>query len=366
MFLKARLGSPETFDRTLDNIFAIQDEIALEVVAKLKVTLLGDVPKVQETDPQAYALFLQGRHVTRAYNVESLEKAEALFQQALVIEPDYAAAWVALGFVYINQANLGLRSYDEGATLGREATTRALAIEPDFAPAHYTLGWISMIQEGDLVTAARHMERAMLLEPGNAAIIQHAANLTAALGRLDEAIMLSEFLIARDPINTDNLNNLCVYCLNAGRWDEAIAAARTALTLSPDSMILQYLIGLSMLGKGEPQLALQAMQREKSLFGMIGLPMVYHALGQVDESDAALASLIEQHKEASYGIAWVFAFRGEADRAFEWLAKAIEEKTPGLKNIVYERLFSNIYSAGCRSWKVSVSHLSNWPRSSSR
>ena len=83
----------ETYDRSLDNIFAIQDEIAAAVVAKLKISLLGDVPEAHEIDPKAYALFLQARHLRRQRSTESLGQAELLFKQVLSLEPDYAAAW---------------------------------------------------------------------------------------------------------------------------------------------------------------------------------------------------------------------------------------------------------------------------------
>jgi hypothetical protein len=94
------------------------------------------------------------------------------------------------------------------------------------------------------------------------------------------------------------------------------------LMLSPGSSNIRAVIGDALLLKGEPQAALEAIQVEESDFSMIGLALVYHALGRADESDAALAELIEQSEQvASYNIAYVLAYRGEADRAFEWLDK---------------------------------------------
>ncbi len=137
---------------------------------------------------------------------------------------------------------------------------------------------------------------------------------------------------------------LGLYYTYVGRWDEAIASFRTALSLSPGLSSTQYRIGTNLLFKGEPQAALEAIQLEDSVWGMVGLPLAYHALGRADESDAALAALIEQHEQTeSYGVAFILAYRGEADRAFEWLAKAVEDKNAGLANILGERLFSNIH-----------------------
>jgi tetratricopeptide (TPR) repeat protein len=107
----------------------------------------------------------------------------------------------------------------------------------------------------------------------------------------------------------------------------------------------QFIIGKALLLNGEPETALAAMQGESlEVFRLIGLPMAYHALGQAAESDAALAELIEKYEgEAAYGIAYVMAFRGEADRAFEWLDKAVEDNNPGLAEILSNILFANIH-----------------------
>ena len=335
----------ETYDRMLDDIFAIQDEIAAAVVAQLKVTLLGAAPVVRETDPQAYALYLQGRHLRRQMTAEGNEQAQALLQQALAIDPGFAAAWEELGSVYFNQVPINQRPIDEGYTLAREATNKALAIDPDYAMAHASLGSIAMIYDNDLAATARHFERALQLEPANTVIIISAAHLTASLGRPDEALALIEFAVSRDPVNPIGHFILGSYYIRAGRWDEAIASFRTALTLSPGSNMAQYQIGIALLLKGEPQAALEVMQLEADVLDrMFGLPMVYHALGKKDESDAALAALIEQdERDAAYGIACVLAYRGEADSAFEWLDRAVEYRNPALSGILDEPLFANIH-----------------------
>ena len=333
----------ETYDRTLDDIFAIQDEIAATVVERLKITLLGTPPKVQETNPEAYASYLLGRNLRHQNTAESLEQAQMQLLHASAIDPSYAPVWVELGSVYTRQANRGLRPIDEGFTLAREAINKALAINPDYALAHASLGWIVMSIDNDLVTAARHLERALHLESTNLSIIRKAAHLTASLGRLDEAIALDEYVRTRDPVSASAHNNLGLYYLSARRWDEAIVSFSTALTLSPGYYGAQSAIGVTLLLMGDPQAALEAIQLDDSVFGMIGLSLVYHALGQEDESNAVLTELIEQYEQGwAFNIAYVLAYRGEADRAFEWLNKAVEYKDGGLSEILGERLFDNI------------------------
>ena len=285
-----------TWDRELDDIFAVQDEIAAAVVEQLKITLLGEAPKAKEVNPEAYALFLQGRQLRRQSTPEAFEQAIALFQQALAIDPNYAAAWEQLAAVYANQAGQGMRPLEEGVRLAREAAAKALAIDPDYAPAHDRLGWIAMTFDADLAAAARHYEHALALEPANTDIIGDAATLAANLNRLDTAIALNEYANARDPLNTVGRANLGLAYLAAGRLDEAIASFRTVLRLAPGYAGAHAVIGVALLMKGEAQAALTETQKEpEEVWRLLGLTMVYHTLGRKADSDAALAELIKKY-----------------------------------------------------------------------
>ena len=337
----------DTWDRSLDDIFAIQDEIAADVVARLKVTLLGESPTVEETDPEAYALYLQARQLGRQFTAESVEQSNALYEQALEIDPDYAAAWAGLANNYNYQAAFVLRPIDEGIRLAREAANRALAIDPEYAQAYAELGQIAAVYDGDLATAAQHLERALALEPTNPDIIGAAARLVRSLGRLDEAIALREYAVARDPVNPTGHFGLGWTYVENGRPDEAVASFRTLLSLSPGRIGTQESIGTALLYMGEPEAALSAMQQESEEgFRLIGLARAYHALGQASESDAALAELIEIEENEpgwAYNIAYVLAYRGEAERAFEWLDTAVEYNDSGLSLIPGSIQFANIH-----------------------
>jgi len=334
----------ETYDRQLDDIFAIQDEIAATVVAQLKITLLGAAPTIKETAPEAYALFLQGRNLSRQFNQASLEQAVVLLQQALEIDPDYAAAWNQLSSVYRGLQRVAVLPVDEGRLLQREVVNKALEIDPEYAPAHAALSFFADAWDNDLPAAARYMQRALILEPANTEIVHRAAALMNSLGRLDEAIALGEFVAARDPVNSLGHLSLAGSYRDAGRLDEAVVSYSTLLSLSPDASFAHYNIGTAHLLKGEPQAALEAMQRENTDWRLIGLPMVYHTLDRTEESDAALAELIELDEQGwTYNIAYIQAWRGEDDHAFEWLDKAVQYKDSGLSSIAVNNLFSNIH-----------------------
>ena len=336
----------ETYDRKMDDIFKIQDEIAGEVVKELKVKLLGPAPTTRTTDPQAYALYLQARELARQVTADAFAKSDALYRQVLEIDPRYAPALDQLASNFLNKAGMGLVSSQEGYARGREAEEKALAIDPDYAPAHARLGSIAMYAENDLAGAARYYQRALALDPTNLDVLGNAASFLQTLGRLDEALALKEAVVRRDPVNVTALFNLGNAQRNAGRYDAAIASFRTVLSLSPNRGNAHNQLGITLLLKGDAPAALAEIEQERSeTYRMIGLPMVYYALGRKSDADAALSALIAKYeKDAPYNIAYIYAFCGDADKAFEWLDKAVTYQDPGLSEIVAQNLFDKIHS----------------------
>src|SRR4029434_10370044 len=154
----------ETYDRKMDDIFKIQDEIAGEVVKELKVKLLGAAPKVRTTDAKAYALFLQARELGRQNTTEGFTKSDALYRQVLEIDPRYAPAWDQLANNFFNKVTAGLLPSQEGYARAREAAEKAVALDSGYALAHTRLGLIAMYGDNDLAGAARHYQRALALD----------------------------------------------------------------------------------------------------------------------------------------------------------------------------------------------------------
>jgi tetratricopeptide (TPR) repeat protein len=329
----------------MDDIFKIQDEIAGEVVKELKVKLLGAAPKVRTTDPKAYALYLQARELGRQINPEAFAKSDALYRQVLEIDPRYAPAWERLATNFNSKVGMGLLSIQEGYARAREAAEKALAIDPDYAPVHSTLGYSAMLAN-DLAGAARHYQRALALDPTDLGVLGNAASFLSNLGRPDEALVLDEAVVRRDPVNVTTLSNLGNDQRCAGRYDAAIATFRTVLSLSPNQGGAHAQLGNALMLKGDAPTALAEIEQEKSeVWRTIGLPMAYCALGRKADSDGALNALIAKYeKDAPYNIAYVCAFCGDADKAFEWLDKAVTYQDPGLGEIVTDNLFDKIHS----------------------
>ena len=323
----------QTYDRQMENIFAVQDDIAASVAGALKVTLEGgQTPKAQQTNPEAYNAYLQGRYFFDRRSKEDLEKAIGYYEQALQIDPNYARAWVGLSAAHSTQADWGYVPVDEGYVKARKEAEKALELDPNLAEAHAQMGWIKMNYDWDWTGADAAYKRALELEPANADVVRGAALLAATLGRFDEAITLDRRAIELDPLRVAAHYNLGIHAYYAGRWEEAEAAFRKALELNPQYPGAHMNLGRIYLAQSKPEEALAEMQKEPEPFWRgQGLALAYHAAGKKKEADAALAEYIEKYQnEVAFQIAEIYAYRGETDKAFEWLERAYKQRDGGL------------------------------------
>ncbi len=329
----------KTYDRELNDIFAIQDDIAADVVKQLEVTLLSERPKARKTDPEAYAFYLQGVQLGRLRTAEAYGRSDALYRKVLAIDPRHAQAWAGLASNYSNKVNLGLVSDQVGNAEARKAAMQALAIDPDYAPAHARMGLIAMYADNDFAAAARHFERALALDPTG--VLSSSALLLESLGRLDEALAVIGALVRRDPVNVTALHNMGLFQRYAGQLAAAAATYRTVLSLVPGRGNAHAELANALLLIGDAQGARVEIEQETSeIWKTVGLPMAYHALGRKVDSDAAFAALVAKYgKDSAYQVAYVCAFRGDADQAFEWLNRAVESGDSGLADVVSENLF---------------------------
>jgi TolB-like protein/lipoprotein NlpI len=335
----------ETYDRPLDNIFALQDEISAAVVEQLKIKILGDAPTTRETDPAAYALFLRARHLRRQTSAGSLEQSMKLLQQVLEIDPSYIPALDDLISVVINQSHTGERTFIEGYELARNMTLQGLKLDPDFGRLYIQLGWIEMIKDGDMKSAAKSYQRGLELDPTNITSIGDSATLLMLLGRLDDAIELSEYTNERDPVHPVGFANLGNLLLNAGRYEEAITSFQKALELSPDYGWGRYALSVALMQADQPESALVELEKESAKeLRLTGRAMIYYTLDEAPQSEAALQALINEFaQDWSFFIAQIYAFRGETDEAFNWIEIAIEQGSSEIAELHINTLFSSIH-----------------------
>ncbi len=336
----------QTYDRELTDVFAVQDEIAASVVEQLKIKLLGAVPKLRETDPKAYALFLEARASSQQFTQESIRQSIELYQQALDIDPGYAPAWDGLAAGYYNLADFDMMAGEDVLPPARDAIRRALEIDPDYAPAYARAALIEGALQGDLAAAARHIERGLALDPSNLDLLGVAIKIARRLNRLDLALELSEYVAARDPINTYGYEQLAISYFNVGRFVDAARACRRGLELNPQAMTLHGLLADTLLDTGDAAAALEQYRLEPmESYRLYGAYLAYAALGDDAQSQAALEQVLSQYGRTSpYYIATALAYRGEIDRAFEWLDRAVEYRASPLGVIASDPWLRNLHS----------------------
>ena len=328
----------ETYDREMNDIFAIQADIARSVAEALKVTLLGGEQKkspARGTKPPAYNAYLQGRYFRQLNTKESLEKALQYFGEAVALDPDYAPAWTGLALAYGSQASEGYSPVTEGYEKARKAVEHALELDPNLSEAHAALAFIHRAYDWDWVGADVAARRALELEPGNGAVILGAARVASGLGRLDEALDLTRRAAMSDPLNVAIHYRLARYAYFRGGFDEAVASFTKVLELNPEYPAAHEDLALVYLAQSRPEAALAEMKQEKrDLWQRYGFSLVYYALGRQREADATLSELVKNYAgTAAYQIAEVYAYRGEVDRAFEWLERAYTQRDSGLSQI---------------------------------
>ena len=322
----------ESYDRELRGVFAIQDEIAAAVVDALRLELLGEAPKAAETDPEAYSLYLQGRYFYNLGDTEDWTHSIDAYQQALEIDQEYAPAWAGLAVSYNNLADYGVIDPLEGHGLARSAADRAVALDPSLAAAWASLSLVKWVHDWDWEGAETAIQEALRLEPGNVDAIIQAANVVSTLGRLDEAVRLSQQAVALDPLGLGPLALHGTNLVAVGRLDEAEAAYRHLLTLDPAYPFARYGLAVVLVLKNQPEAALREIDQESSVvWKTVDLPMALSALGREEEADRALRALIEEYGAVgAIQIAETYALRGDLNGAFEWLERAIVQRDGGI------------------------------------
>ena len=333
----------ETFDRTLDDVFAIQDEISAAVVSALKIKLLGVVPKSVEVNPEAYALYLQGLYFRERRTQKDWENSVLAYQQALDIDPDYAAAWAGLSMVLGAQAGQGYIDLREGSLQARSAAQKALALDPNLAEAYAAMGLIQLNYDWDWDSAEASFQRAMDLAPGDARILAQMGILQRYVGDLATSVALNERAVALDPLSLNGYHQLGLALTWGGELDEAMAVYNHLLTLQPEFAAANMSRSRILLVQGKPGEALAAAEAETEPFWRrFGILMCLYALQRNEEADPQLATFIEQNQDDSaYQIAAIYGARDDTDEVFEWLEIAYEQRDGGLPEMLYDPMLTS-------------------------
>jgi len=322
----------ETYDRTLDNIFVVQDEISAAVVDALKVSLLGEAPIATEADPEAYALFLQGRYWYNSADRQSTDKAVQAYRQAIEIDPGYAPAWAGLSMAIIHQAGQGWIDLTAGVDEAREAAQQAVTMDPNLALGWVSLGNVQGNYDWNWTSALESMQKALKLEPNASFVLQAAAGISSSLGQLDQAISLYRQARTADPLNQRVLDAFSSTLDAADLLQEAEQVERHLYTLNPDYYVVHATLAWILLRQGNAEQALAELESETDAFwGGLMRQLCLFSLGRHAEADAALASFIEKyHQFGAYQIAESYGWRNQHEEAFKWLEVAYQQHDPGM------------------------------------
>jgi TolB-like protein/DNA-binding winged helix-turn-helix (wHTH) protein/Flp pilus assembly protein TadD len=312
----------ETFDRKLDDLFAVQDEIAAAVATALRITLAGTAPaSPRPASHEAYEAFLQGEFLYNRRGPGDVVRAAQYYQDALAIEPGYARAWAALAGAYSLMAYDGDIAAEIGLEKQGEAARKAVALDPNLAVGHARLSQYYW-DTGDRETAYGVFDRALELGPDDPLVLNFAAGIAMRGGDIEGAIRQYQRIIARDPVSASHRATLGIYLQAAGRLEEAQTELRKALELNPnfgaevELAITRILVLQRRFGDANAAVA----RLPEGELRDHGLALLAHAQGRRAEADTALERLAAQSTTTpDIRLAEVYAFRGMKEEAFDAL-----------------------------------------------
>jgi adenylate cyclase len=354
----------ENFTRDLKDVFAVQTELAETIVAQVRGQLTGgaaapaDKEKIQAEvqaaekggtkNIEAHQYYLQGRFFENRHSEKSTREALDAYQHAVALDPEFALAWagVAQTHLWLSAFSTegGQKGFDAHLASARDAVARALSIEPNLANGLLARATIETNFDFNWNAAAQTVSKALALAPADPNIVIAAANLEIARGNMERAIDLYRRAVDLDPFNAQARAFLAFNLAVTKRFAEARAEFPRVVELNPAAPWAHAGLGLSYLLENKFEEAATEAQAEASEWARL-LIVSCARWGQkrVKESDAALAELTAKDSEtAAYQIAEVHAYRGDKDRAFEWLERARRQRDPGLASLRKDPLLVNL------------------------
>ena len=327
----------ERYDRELDDIFAVQDEISLAIVDKLKVKLLGEekrkLVKRYTDNLEAFDLYLQGRFHLHKCTKESIKKSLDCFHEAIQKDQRYALAYFGMAEAHVVPANLGLTPSRESIPRAKAAALKALELDSALAEGHAILGFISLTYDWDWPAAEQSFKRAIELNPNCPEAHYPFASYLSALARHEEAAAEARRALDLDPLSGITNANMAYVLYSARRFDEAIEHCRKALRIEPDSFYPYFHLWRSFTEKKMYKEALDECRKTLAFFGYDAVRQtVERSIQEPDYREAmgAAAQLVLEQSGTRY--LWpplmipLYAYARMDDDMFRWMEKSCEER----------------------------------------
>jgi TolB-like protein/class 3 adenylate cyclase/Tfp pilus assembly protein PilF len=319
----------DTFERELQGVFAVQDEITGSIVDALKVKLAVAPSARAPENTEAHDLYLQGLYLSNKSDEESLRKGLNFFQRALDIDPNFSRAWTGIAKAWLWLADAYVRPLEAYPKV-KEAASRALALDERDAEAHCYLGETKRILDRDLAGEERELKRALEIDPNSAPAHLFMALLKTAQGELGQGVKEIQEAERLDPLAPVICSFAVGIYLAADRVDDAIDAGKRIVRIDPNYVYVDPDLANAYREKGDFQKAIELYEKAQATthFPSAGLAITYAKMERREDARRILEQLIEKsHQQyvAADVIATVYAALGEKDEAFRWLDRAFDE-----------------------------------------
>ena len=335
----------ENYDRSLEDIFAIQSEIAQKVASALEIRLLdsdkGRIAKVPTEVTEAHLLYMKGAFHFQRMTKEELETAIGFFEQAVQKDPRYARAYALTSVAYGRLGDWDLIPAPKAYAGRARAAETALKLDASLAEAHLALAGVH-VSRGDQKAARESLERALALDPNLSGAHASAGQFYLVFGWTERAIAEAQRAVELDPLNAGTMQSAANTLLYGGRPELALPLAKKALELNPGSSLARGTLGLCYVELGRLEEGIEELRRtveaskRSDPAELSDLAYALGRAGRIAEAQEIISELLEDHEKRGTGtaaLAYAYASVGDADRAFEWLEKAFQEGSG------YARLF---------------------------
>jgi TolB-like protein/Tfp pilus assembly protein PilF len=320
------------YDRQLNNIFQVQDEIARAVVEALEAQLLDTQDEFAErvVVAEAYKAYQQGKYLQGQLTVEDQQSAINYFEQAVALDPDYAEPLVGMADATLMLTlNMAVGDRDEGLGKASASLDRALDLDPGLADAHVARALIKQASDRDFVGAEMDLKRALDIDPKHITALRRLGTIYGMQGRYDEAMGLFQIIVDRDPLNSPTYSNYSYNALAAGNLPVAEQMIGKVLEFSPNSIFANFQLARVHMAKTDLTAARQSIEQEPHpVWKNIGLGMLACMEGDEAAGVAIAEELIGQRE--IFNAAEIYHLCGDTELVFTLLEKAAEDGDPAL------------------------------------
>jgi serine/threonine protein kinase/Tfp pilus assembly protein PilF len=325
----------ESYERDLGDVLRLQSEVAQAIAQQVRIQLTpqqqAGLGSMQGVNPQAYEAFLKGRS-TNTLTLKGLKEAQAYFQEAVQQDPSFALAYVGLADCYLGLGSFRWIAPQDAYRHANEAIRKAVELNPNLGEAHSTLGWLSWRYEWDWAAAEKEFKRALELNPN---YVTGHINLGLYLGwsgRVAQGLAEYRRVAELDPVSPPN----AVLYYHLRDYKTVLELSQKDVVLDPDDWLAYYWLGVGEEGTGDPQKAIAEYRKAVELSGgdsdtRAALAHAYVAAGRRTEAETILREMLRASQTgyvAPYMIGSIYAGLNDKDRAFEFLERAFQERSP--------------------------------------